>query len=81
MKPVLTTTCVLVALTASHFGIAAENSGGFRGPQRNGIFPAKGLLRQWPEGGPPVIAEGRLFVRDQSKVLVYDLRATQPPRR
>ena len=24
---------------------------------------------------PPVVAEGRLFVRDQSKVLVYDLRA------
>jgi hypothetical protein len=24
---------------------------------------------------PPVVAEGRLFVRDQSRVLVYDLRA------
>jgi hypothetical protein len=26
---------------------------------------------------PPVVAEGRLFVRDQSKVLVYDLRAAR----
>lgn len=28
---------------------------------------------------PPVVAEGRLFLRDQSRVLVYDLRIGQPP--
>jgi outer membrane protein assembly factor BamB len=28
---------------------------------------------------PPVVAEGRLFVRDQSHVLVYDLRASAAP--
>jgi len=32
----------------------------FRGPDRDGIFPETGLLKTWPEGGPPVIwvAEG-----------------------
>jgi hypothetical protein len=28
---------------------------------------------------PPVVAEGRLFVRDQSQVLAYDLRASAAP--
>jgi outer membrane protein assembly factor BamB len=53
----------------------SENSGGWRGPQRQGIFPATGLLRSWPENGPPLaweaavgrgwssacIADGRVF--------------------
>ncbi len=30
---------------------AAENSGGYRGPDRNGIYPGRGLLRGWPEDG------------------------------
>jgi len=39
--------CAAVAL--------AENSGGYRGPNRNGVFPAQGLLREWPEGGPELV--------------------------
>ncbi|WP_319591149.1 PQQ-binding-like beta-propeller repeat protein [uncultured Draconibacterium sp.] len=27
----------------------------FRGPNRNGIFPDKGLLKQWPETGPETL--------------------------
>lgn len=36
---------------------AAEpvNSGGYRGPARNGIFPATGLMKSWPDGGPPLL--------------------------
>ncbi|HEX3149116.1 MAG TPA: PQQ-binding-like beta-propeller repeat protein [Gemmataceae bacterium] len=32
----------------------------FRGPRRDGISPDKGLLKEWPKGGPPVAwkAEG-----------------------
>ena len=33
----------------------AENSGGYRGPDRNGIYPASGLLKKWPEGGPKLL--------------------------
>ena len=28
------------------------SSGGFRGPERDGHFPAAGLLKEWPDGGP-----------------------------
>jgi len=31
------------------------NSGGYRGPNRNGIYPATGLLAKWPEGGPKLL--------------------------
>jgi outer membrane protein assembly factor BamB len=55
MKPILMAASVLVALAACWGGAAAENSGGFRGPERNGIFPAKGLLKQWPAGGPKLL--------------------------
>jgi hypothetical protein len=41
-------------------GEAARNSGGFRGPQRNGIFASQGLLKQWPEGGPMLLWEGQV---------------------
>lgn len=49
----------------------------FRGPRRDGICDEKGLLPEWPEGGPrllwstnglgrgfssPVVAEGRLYI-------------------
>jgi len=38
----------------------AGNSGGFRGPGRNGIYPARGLLKEWPEGGPPLLWKAQL---------------------
>lgn len=41
-------------------GAAAENSGGFRGPQRNGILPSQGLLKRWPESGPKLLWEARV---------------------
>jgi len=46
----------LLACTAP----AAENSGGFKGPQRNGMFPSQGLLKQWPEGGPKLLWEAQV---------------------
>lgn len=32
-----------------------EDSGGYRGPTGGGTFPASGLARKWPEGGPPLL--------------------------
>jgi outer membrane protein assembly factor BamB len=34
---------------------SAENSGGYRGPDRNGIYPAEGLLKTWPDEGPDLL--------------------------
>ncbi len=33
----------------------AQESGGYRGPDRNGIYPATGLLRSWPKEGPKLL--------------------------
>jgi outer membrane protein assembly factor BamB len=49
-----------LALTAGAVEALAgppENSGGFRGPLRNGIYPAKGLLKKWPAEGPRLLWE------------------------
>ncbi len=66
----------LVALSAA-FMAAAQDSPQFRGPKRDGVFPATGLLAEWPEGGPaaawtakgigggfstPSIAGGKVYV-------------------
>jgi len=34
---------------------AGGNSVGYRGPKRNGIFPATGLMKRWPDGGPKLL--------------------------
>ncbi len=36
-------------------GSALADSPQFRGPERDGKFPDTGLMKSWPEGGPPVI--------------------------
>ena len=33
----------------------AGTSGGYRGPQTNGIYPAVGLLKAWPKEGPKLL--------------------------
>jgi outer membrane protein assembly factor BamB len=62
--------------------LAAPEPNQWRGPQRDGIFPATGLLRQWPKDGPPLawkyeglgrgfsslaIAGGRAFTMGERK--------------
>lgn len=48
MKP----TPILTALALCATLVAANDTPQWRGPNRDGIFPATGLLREWPEGGP-----------------------------
>jgi len=36
-------------------GVRAGNSGGYRGPKRDGHFPATGLLQEWPKEGPKLL--------------------------
>lgn len=64
-----------VCLFTTH--VAAQSPHGWRGPERNGIYPESGLLTSWPSGGPgllwessdagkgyssPVIAGDRLYL-------------------
>lgn len=43
---------VFLSLVLLAAAAPAADSPQFRGPERNGIFPAEGLLASWPEGGP-----------------------------
>lgn len=64
-------------------GVRAGNSGGYRGPKRDGHFPATGLLKEWPKEGPkllwkydklgwgyssPTVANGMIYVTGQDPV-------------
>ncbi len=41
-------------LSLFSMGLQAQDAQ-WRGPQRNGIYPDQGLLKEWPEGGPELI--------------------------
>jgi outer membrane protein assembly factor BamB len=47
-----TTAWAVIALCLGTFAAWGADSPQFRGPNRDGIFPEKGLLKSWPEGGP-----------------------------
>jgi len=48
-----TSHCLLAAILLAAAGAAvAADSPQFRGPDRTGVFPESGLLKEWPEGGP-----------------------------
>ncbi len=45
---------MVMCLVGAGDGYAAD-SPEFRGPNRDGEFPETGLLKEWPEGGPPLV--------------------------
>ena len=47
--------CLLCALASSV--MAQTTPYGWRGPNRNGIYPEKGLLKEWPAEGPQLLWE------------------------
>ena len=59
MKTVMTTLVTLTLVILGGMAYGGE-SPQFRGPNRDGKFDEQGLLKAWPEGGPPVawIAKG-----------------------
>jgi HEAT repeat protein/outer membrane protein assembly factor BamB len=70
-------------------GALADGSGGYRGPQSNGVYPAAGLLKTWPKEGPAplwkypmeqgyagvAVADGRVYIASglASQLYVFDL--------
>ena len=72
----LVTAVLVLALGTDVSNRAADNWPQWRGVNRDGHSPEKGLLKSWPEGGPPMawkasgvgegyssfaIADGKLF--------------------
>ncbi len=39
----------------SIFSVLSQETAQWRGPSRDGIYPAKGLLKSWPEAGPALL--------------------------
>ncbi|MFO7973832.1 MAG: PQQ-binding-like beta-propeller repeat protein [Candidatus Hydrogenedentota bacterium] len=46
--------CILVVVLIGSMAWGAD-SPRFRGPNRDGKFPETGLLKEWPEDGPPIV--------------------------
>ncbi len=68
--------CIAIIFTISTL-TSAQEATRWRGPEGNGIYPDKGLLREWPVNGPdmawnvdglgqghssPVFANGKIYV-------------------
>lgn len=51
---------------------ANANWPGWRGPMRDGKSPDTGLLKSWPEGGPPLLWRARGIGKGYSSVAVVD---------
>jgi len=46
---------VLIGVVSIAGAAWAADSPQFRGPDRDGVFPATGLMKAWPEGGPKML--------------------------
>lgn len=52
----------------------AQPFNGFRGPNRNGIYPETGLLKVWPENGPDLLWETMDAGKGYSSPVIYENR-------
>ncbi len=68
MRPTL---IFLALLLTSPFILNAQISQ-FRGPERDGKFPDKDLLKEWPENGPELIIEVDSLGKGYSSVIATD---------
>src|ERR1700749_3079148 len=66
---------ILVLAPLAH---AADSWPTFRGPQRTGVAPDKGLLTEWPEGGPKLVWKTAGAGRGYSSLSVVDGKIFTP---
>ncbi len=58
---------LLLLITSVHGQEIAQ----FRGPFRDGIFPEKGLLKKWPDGGPKLMLQIEGVGKGYSQPVIY----------
>jgi outer membrane protein assembly factor BamB len=63
--------CAFVFVLAAR-AHAADSWPTFRGPQRTGVSPDKGLLTEWPEGGPKLVWKTAGAGRGYSSLSIVD---------
>ncbi|HBE40504.1 MAG TPA: hypothetical protein DDW27_04750 [Bacteroidales bacterium] len=67
MKPVF-----IIIITSLSISISTGQMSGFRGPERNGIYNEKGLMKTWPASGPQLLWEITGIGKGQSSATVTD---------
>ena len=66
-----TAICCLLSITS--FSLFAQTTPyGWRGPERNGIYPEKGLLKEWPTEGPQLLWEVADAGKGYSSPIIVD---------
>lgn len=73
----MTAAAILLSLALQDEGLIASPEPGWpqwRGPRRDGISHEKGLLRAWPEGGPPLLWKIESLGRGWSSPVVVSER-------
>lgn len=64
---------IAIVLTCFFSGVLfAQDLEEWRGPNRSGVYPDKGLLKKWPENGPRVILEIGGLGEGYSSPVVYN---------
>ena len=66
----LQTLIILVMLTLSN--VVSAQDAQWRGPGRDGIYPATGLLKEWPENGPDLVLKKEGLGGGYSTPVMYD---------
>lgn len=61
-----------VEVAAATGDASADSWPGWRGPRRDGKSPDTGLLKEWPDGGPPLLWKATGIGRGYSTVSVVD---------
>ena len=69
MKPI---SLLLLIFTMVPIPGYTQKASQWRGPDRNGIFPEKNLLKSWPEGGPQLLWVKEKLDRGYASVSVTD---------
>jgi len=62
----------VVCLLAVEGALVAGDWPQWRGPDRTGLSAEKGLLKEWPEGGPPLVYKAPGIGRGRGSVAVVD---------
>ncbi|MDO4216078.1 MAG: PQQ-binding-like beta-propeller repeat protein, partial [Bacteroidales bacterium] len=62
----------LLLLTAT--SVCAQDVHGWRGPNRDGIYPETGLLKEWPAQGPALKWETSVIGKGYSSPVIVDNR-------
>ena len=65
---------IFVCLSITAFGQSSSDWPQWRGPNRDGISKETGLLKQWPDGGPPLVWKAKGAGRGYSSMSVANGR-------